>query len=202
MSHDQFLAVSHGSNRCPNAMMAVVVLLLWGSVALLAGLTFREAIYQLHDLPKFVRRSRARAPECDDVSVTETIPIDRGQFAAKVDKHIVLIVSILGMVTSATFVGFSIIVSQVGPNWFHLPNEVRIQAFFEPSAVIVTFLYLGVAGLLYGLLFILLPSSWTPIRDALAATIILLVVFLVISLVLLPDPILKSLDLAIRQSSP
>lgn len=167
--------------------------------SLFAGFVFR-GMCCAYEIVRAALRSRnppspasESQPEISDVGSFEEI-----RFAIKVEKHMGSIVAVFSLVSAAVIVALSIIVSRVEDDWYHLPSGLKTRAFTEPAAVVFLFLLFGVSGLVHSFAFVALPDRFGKLRDTVAASICLLVVFLVISLALLPDPIFRSLEMVAR----
>ena len=179
--------------------VSFALLLLVVAASLFAGFVFRGSCCA-YEIVRETWRSRnsssaASKPheESTDVDLSEKV-----RFTPKLEKHIGPIVAVFSLVSAAVLVALSIVVAQVGPNWYHLPNELKSRAFTGPAAVVFLFLLFGVSALIHSIAFVAIPDRFGKIRDTVASSIFLLVLFLVISLALLPEPIFRSLEMATR----
>lgn len=98
-----------------------------------------------------------------------------------VDRHLGVISRIIGVITAAGLIGISVIGTQLDNElWSCLPSELKLEFVINPFVVVLTLIFVGVAGLLYVLIFVSVPTTWTSFRSLVAITIVLIAVILTI----------------------
>ena len=179
--------------------ISFALLLLVTGASLLVGFAFRGSCCVYEILQDLWRRRNSSANSGEShAQATDVGSFEHLRFTAKLKDYIGPIVTVIGLVSGAVIVALSIVVAQVGSDWYRLPDEFKFRTFTEPAAEIFLFLLFGVSGLIHCIAFVSIPDRFGKLRDTVAASIFLLVVFLVISLALLPEPIFRSLEMATR----
>ena len=92
-----------------------------------------------------------------------------------VERHLGVISRIIGVITAAGLIGISVIGTQLDTKrWSCLPSELRLEFVINPFMVVLALIFVGVAGLLYVLMFVCIPTTWTSFRSLVAIAIVLI----------------------------
>ena len=144
--------------------LAVVVLAVVAGTRRLCGLPDEHVIqrYAGRALRKLPRALQTRGR-----SVAEVVSDRLGTAAA-----------ILGAITSAGFIGFSVMAATIDRRlWNSLSEEDLFRLVILPTSGVRSLLMLGGAGLLFCAAFIVTPRLWHRIREVIATSILLAILY-------------------------